>query len=62
MLEEILELQRSLNLSQGELLDIAQKVIVDDSIRTIDRLTEFERSAVISILLKIRDYELAGVC
>lgn len=61
MLEEILELQRSLNLSQGELLDLARRITECDTLRTIDRLTASERARLIGELRIMKEYEFADL-
>ena len=48
MLEDIFTLQRSLDLSQGELLAVARRVSECDTLRTIDRLTREERALVLA--------------
>ena len=52
MLQRILDLQVALNLSNGQLLAIAQE-IVGDNFRTIDRLTRDERLVLIAELERL---------
>lgn len=53
MLQRIIELADQLHLSQGQLLAIAREIADGDSLRTIDRLTQDERRALISELERL---------
>ncbi len=53
VLNAISQLQRRLELSQGELLAMARRIAADDNLRTIDRLTAEERKQLALELMSL---------